>query len=80
LIEKTVLVDLFDPSSGPRCGLQAFALKQQGLSLVKIGLELRISKRSAHIAAQYGKAMTEAGISDPFIELTDRPTAASRWR
>ena len=80
LIEKTVLVDLFDPSSGPRCGLQAFALKQQGLSLVKIGRQLGISKRSAHIATQYGKAMTEADISDPFIVLTERPAAASRWR
>lgn len=75
-----MLVDLFDPSNGPKYGLQAFALKVQGLTLEKIGHELGVSKRSAHIAAECGKAMTEARISDPFIELTERPTSASRWR
>ena len=75
-----MLVDLFDPSHGPKYGLQALALKKQGLTLVEIGRELGISKRSAHTASQYGKAMTEAGITDPYIELTEKPAAASRWR
>lgn len=73
-------VDLFIPSSGPRFGLRAAELSNQRIRLVDIGEKLGLSKRSAHVASEYGKAMTKAGIVDPYVELTEPPAGASRWR
>ena len=74
-------VDLFKPSTGPRCGLRAVELEtQHGWGPTRIGQKLRITKRKACIALEYGRKMRAAGITDPFIELTEPPKAASRWR
>jgi hypothetical protein len=43
-------------------------------------LEARFTKRQANIAVQYGEEMRAAGLIDPYIELTEPPAAASRWR
>jgi hypothetical protein len=73
-------VDLFDRPAGPRHFAEALRLSTAGYTLLQIGQELGIAKRQAHIAVQYGKALEEAGINDPLIELTEPPSAASRWR
>ena len=76
-----VLVDLFEPSTGPEHGLEALRLKEEEhLGLTAIGRRLGITKRQANIAVQYGKAMRTAGVTDPYVELTQPPAAASRWR
>jgi site-specific DNA recombinase len=76
-----MVVDLFEPSTGPAYGVKAFELKvEHGLGLTAIGRALGINKRRAEIAAQYGQTLWEAGITDPYIELTEPPAAASRWR
>ncbi|MCY2990749.1 MAG: recombinase family protein [Planctomycetota bacterium] len=76
-----MLVDLFEPSTGPKYGLAALKLQEEeGLGLTAIGKKLGISKRRANIAVQYGRALREAGLTDPYIELTEPPTTASRWR
>jgi hypothetical protein len=75
-----ITVNLFRSAAGPRHGLEALALKQQRLTLVAIGKRLGIAKRQAHIAATYGKAMVDGGITDPYLELTEPLPAASRWR
>ena len=76
-----MLVDLFDRSAGPKHGLRALQLKEEGrLGLTAIGKILEITKRQANSAVQYGRALREASLSDPFTELTEPPTAASRWR
>jgi site-specific DNA recombinase len=75
-----MVVDLFEPSTGPAYGLRTFELTMDGLGLTAIGERLGISKRRANIAAQYGEALWEAGLTDPYIELTEAPAAASRWR
>jgi len=76
-----VLMDLFKSSTGPKFGLQALKLKEeQDLGLTAIGKKLGITKRRANIAVQFGRALREAGMTDPYIELTERPEAASRWR
>src|SRR5262249_6144536 len=41
---------------------------------------LGVSKRLAHVATTAGLAMLAAGITDPFIRLTEVPLQASRWR
>jgi DNA invertase Pin-like site-specific DNA recombinase len=71
--------ELFDRSAGPKYGLEALALSEQGLGLTAIGKKLSITKRKANIAVQYGKQMRAAGLTDPFTELTEAPAKASRW-
>jgi len=39
-----------------------------------------MTKRTACIARDYGKALKAAGQTDPYIELTEPPENASRWR
>ncbi len=76
-----VLVDLFEPSTGPRYGLAALALKEQEqLGLTAIGKRLGITKRQANLAVQYGTKLRDAGLTAPFVELTEAPANASRWR
>ncbi|WP_428308149.1 hypothetical protein [Lacipirellula sp.] len=80
ILSVKVTVDLFEPSNAPKHAIQAIALKHKNLTLQQIGDELGISKRSAHLAVQYGAAMEATGVTDPFVELTEPPDSASRWR
>ena len=74
-------VDLFDPSTGPKYGLKAVELMNKcGRHPTRIGRELGITKRQACIALDYGNALIAAGMTDPYIELTEPPSNASRWR
>ena len=79
-----MMVDLFDASTGPAYGLRAVELADQGLQLTAIGLELgfdaRLAKGRGYLALKYGRQMRAAGITDPYIELTEPPASASRWR
>ncbi len=76
-----MLVDLFNRSAGPEHGLAALQLQEKdGLGLTAIGKRLGITKRQANIAVQYGRALRDAGLTDPYIELKEPPAAASRWR
>jgi hypothetical protein len=76
-----MLVDLFEPSTGPKYGREALRLKEEeNLGLPAIGRRLGITKRRADLAVEYGRVMQVAGITDPYIELTEAPAAASRWR
>jgi hypothetical protein len=77
---ETLTVDLFDRSAGPRHFARALALSNEGRTLEQIGSELSLGKRQAHIAVQYGRKMEGAGLTDPYVELTAPPSAASRWR
>jgi len=80
LLVVPLVVNLFNPSNAPKFAVQAVALQETGLTLEEIGNQLGISKRSAHLAVQYGNAMVREGLADPFIELAEPPDNASRWR
>jgi hypothetical protein len=77
-------IDLFNPSAMPKHGLAALALREgdasKPLKYEKIGLRLGIAKRQAYLAVQYGYKMREAGLTDPFIEVTEKPINIGRWR
>ena len=76
-----LLVDLFQRSAGPQCGLAALVLKEEKhFGLTAIRKELGITKRCANLAVQYGEKLRAAGLTDPFVELTEAPAEASRWR
>ena len=74
-----ISVDLFEPSTEPKHGKVALELHEQGLGPTAIGKRLGISKRCACIARDYGRQLRQAGLDDPFIELTEPPANASRW-
>jgi DNA invertase Pin-like site-specific DNA recombinase len=76
----TVTVDLFKSSTGPAYGLEAEALeRQRNLQLDDVAKALGLNRRRAHIALQYGRALRQAGLDDPFIELTTAPEEAAHW-
>jgi len=49
-------------------------------SLNRIGQELGITKKSAGEALKYAAVLREHGVEDPFVEVTERPAKAARWR
>jgi site-specific DNA recombinase len=79
-----MLVDLFEPATGPKHGITALALYEAGMKLPEIGSRLGYApskaKRNANIAVQYGRMLRGAGLTDAFQELLEAPPAASRWR
>jgi hypothetical protein len=46
---------------------------------VKVGAAIGMSKRQAHLCSQLGAKMAAAGVTDPFVRLTERPEKVSRW-
>jgi hypothetical protein len=79
LVRQQILVDLFTPSALISHALEAHELVETGLSLVKVGAALGISKRLADLCNHLGAKMVAAGVTDPFIRLTERPEKVSRW-
>ena len=79
LVRQQILVDLFTPSALISDALEAHELAETGLSLMKVGAALGISKRLADLCNHLGAKMVAAGVTDPFIRLTERPEKVSRW-
>jgi DNA invertase Pin-like site-specific DNA recombinase len=75
----TLEVNLFEPSTGPEHGMQAAELAELGIGPTEIGKRLKITKRNACLAIEYGRKLRAAGVTNPYIPLTDPPAAASRW-
>ena len=76
---QQILVDWFTPSALPRHAAAAYELAKAGLSRVKIGEALGFSKRQALFCSRLGAKMAAAGLTDPFVRLTERPEKVSRW-
>ena len=80
-LRSTVLhIDLFEPSTGPKYWRRALELEGQGYGVTQIGKKLGITKRAGCLARDYGRMMQQRGLDDPFVELTEAPDKASRWR
>ena len=77
---RAMTVDLFKRSAGPGYFARALEMAEAGKTLVEIGQALGITRRQAHIALQYGRDLSRAGLTDPYVELKKAPGAASRWR
>ena len=84
VVRHSLRIDLFEPSLAPKHARAALQFYNSSVgkrpTLQEIATHLGISKRSAHLALQLGKQMQQAGVSDPFISLSERPENASRWR
>ena len=77
---RSVEVDLFDRSGVPDHAQEAWAFKKAGKSTAQICQLLEIEPMMAKRAIKLGKEIDEAGFSDPYIRVTERPDWASRWR
>ena len=79
LVRQQILVDLFTPSLHAACAVEAHELAETGLTFVKVGAALGMSKQNAKLCSQLGERMAAAGVTDPFVRLTERPEKVSRW-
>ena len=79
LVRQQILVDLFTPTALPRHAAEAYELAKASVSRVKIGEALGFSKRQAQFCIRLGEKMATAGVTDPFIRLTERPEKVARW-
>jgi hypothetical protein len=77
-----LVMDLFEPPLHIRIMPKAVEMRRQEPrpTLKQIGTVLNVSYMSVKRALAYDRLMKEAGVSEPFIELRDKPTNASRWR
>lgn len=73
-------VELFERSIGPKHWSAVMEFEGQNLGLTEIGKRLGIEKHEVWVARTYGRKLRAAGLSDPFVELTEPPPSASRWR
>ena len=80
LVRHPIVVDLFTPSALAAHAVEAYELAETGLSIAKVGAALDASRRQADLCSQLGAKMTAAGVTDPFVRLTERPEKVSRWR
>jgi hypothetical protein len=46
----------------------------------EIGLALDINYMTMKRVMEYSRLMERLGVSEPFVELTEKPARASRWR
>jgi site-specific DNA recombinase len=78
----TSTIDLFDPPEHIRHAPRCWEAKQASpeASLQDLADALGINRMTVKRALDYRRRMDEAGVSDPYKELTACPSAASRWR
>jgi len=82
LLSEIIEVDLFDSPAHVRLAKQALALSRQvpKLSGEQMAERLGTTRRTLYDAIKLGKLMEAQGLDEPYIELTEQPRQASRWR
>ena len=78
--QKLIWVDLFNASNSPRYAMKVRALREAGRKFADIAGLLGLAEMAAKRADALGKEMRAAGLTDPFVRLTEPPANASRWR
>jgi DNA invertase Pin-like site-specific DNA recombinase len=77
----SVELDLFEPPEHikhlPACVAARKARPKATLQELADGL--KVGKMTVHRALTYARQMAEQGMTDPYREVRDRPTQASRW-
>jgi hypothetical protein len=76
-----MIVDLFEITRGPtKFWAKALELHNQGKTSDQIAEDLGTNRGTANRSVRYGKALLDAGLTDPFIELFEAPRQVSRWK
>ena len=82
--QNPLSLDLFIPSKPHENAIRALEIYRSNLetppTMEKLGKQLGISTRNAHLALQMGKEMASAGLTDPFTRLSECPPNPARWR
>jgi len=77
-----ITVDLFEHPGPIKFAKQALALSRQTPKLTgeEIAKKLGTTRRSAYDAIKLGERMEQDGLDEPYVELSECPENASRWR
>lgn len=83
--EKTITLDLFDPSGVPELALKAISFVEscpgpRPPKLRDVAAHLGTNVMMAKRALDLGRKLRAAQLTDPYVPLTERPARASRWR
>jgi len=85
VLQRQFLVDLFEPSTVPGLAMQALEYfesfpEDNRPTMDELGKILKTDRTRANRALRLGRRMREAGLTDPFIPLTEKPENTGRWR
>lgn len=85
VLQRKFVVDLFEPSTVPRLAMQALKEfenfpEDHRPTMDELGKILKTDRTRANRALRLGQRMREAGLTDPFVPLTEKPDNAGRWR
>jgi len=77
-----IMLDFFDPPKHIAVLDRCLALRAENpkLSLRGIAAQLDVSYMTVKRALAYARKMEEKGTDEPYQEVHERPTNASRWR
>jgi hypothetical protein len=77
-----VTLDLFTPPEHVRHLERCVAARraQPKATLQELADGLNIGKMTVYRALAYARRMTEAGLTDPYREVRERPAQVSRWK
>jgi DNA invertase Pin-like site-specific DNA recombinase len=79
-LERTLIVDLFDPPQREAFRLRVMDLTRRGLKQREIARELGITLPAVQDAVALARRMDELGIEDPYRPLTELPEDYNRLR
>lgn len=84
VMKQQMSVNLFVPSKPQQHAKNALeryrAAVEYPPTLDQLAALVGISKRTAHLALQLGKQLDAAGMSEPFVRLTECPDKPARWK
>jgi hypothetical protein len=80
--EASAELDLFEPPAHVRHLPACLAAKRArpNASLNDLEVELGVNRMTVKRALDYARPPPSAGLTEPYRVLSERPTAASRWR
>ncbi len=80
VMEKVLVVDLFDPPQRDRFREQVVRLRNAGEKERVIAKQLGITQPAVQNAAALQRLMDTLGITDPYVELTEPPSDSRKLR
>lgn len=79
-LERLITVDLFDPPQRAAYREQVINLRAAGLTEKEAATQLGITGTAAQYAAALHRKMTEQGLHDPYVPVTEPPPDVSKLR
>lgn len=80
LLQKQMVVDLFDMPAREKLRLQIVKLKKEGYQHRQIATMLGTYSNTVHLSINLQKEMDSLGITDPVLPLLEPPANDNKWR